>query len=232
MGAEYSHLNVANVREVIACDTSQVEALYYEMMNSRAELLDPVNLEEETSRIGEDEEVDLDIAYAAPHYYVARADFMIRMDELNMVFKDFQEEDISLFRDIFLRMDDMGKQEMSFKDLMLCIAVLLAPDLSTAIETSFRFFDFEKKELLEQKEFIRILRNLNMLLENFGDKCLQDLQVQDLVNSVYTINGKIDGVICYTDYLTVIVQHPIIQISLCVQFQGTGREKLKELLGI
>ena len=236
MGAEFSHLNTANVREVMACDLAQVEELYQELMESRAELIDSVNLEEEASKpgVGEegDEEVDLDIPYAAPHDYIARVDFMIQMDELKTVFKEFQKEDISLFRDLFLRMDEMGKEEMSFKDLMILIAVLLAPDLTSAIETAFRIWDFERKELLEQKEFMRVLRNLNMLLENFGDKKLQESQMQDLVNSVYTINGKIDGVICYTDFLTVIVEHPIIQISLCVQFQGTGREKLKELLGV
>ena len=63
-----------------------------------------------------------------------------------------------------------------------------------------------------------------------GDKCLLETQIEDLINSIYTMNGKIDGVICYVDYIQSIVQHPIIQMGLCVQFQGTGREKLKELL--
>ena len=44
------------------------------------------------------------------------------------------------------------------------------------------------------------------------------------------MNGKIDGVICYVDYINSIVEHPIIQMGMCVQFQGTGREKLKDLL--
>jgi len=91
-------------------------------------------------------------------------------------------------------------------------------------------YDYEKKELLEKREFIQIFRTMNLLLENFGDKHLQESQLDDLVDSVFTIHGKIDGCICYEDYVSSIVDHPIIQLSLCVQFQGTGREKLRALL--
>ena len=91
-------------------------------------------------------------------------------------------------------------------------------------------FDYDRKELLERNEFIRIFRLLNDLLENFGDRFLVPSQLEDLVNSVYTLNAKIDGVICYGDYLGTLTEHPIVQMSLCLQFQGSGREKMRELI--
>ena len=37
MGAEFSHLNIANVREVIACELMDVLVLYHEVMDQKAE---------------------------------------------------------------------------------------------------------------------------------------------------------------------------------------------------
>ena len=127
-------------------------------------------------------------------------------------------------------MDTLGHGEISFKDLVISISLLLSCSLKESFKTAFELFDFEKKALLEKSEFTRIFRNLNLLLDNFGDKNLYDSQLEDLVNSIFTINGKIDGCICFDDYVISITEHPIIQLSLCVQYQGSSREKLKELL--
>ena len=129
-------------------------------------------------------------------------------------------------------MDSLGHEEISFKDLIIDIAVLMScsKDMVAFFGMAFELFDYEDKLLLERSELVRIFRNLNLLLDNFGDKNLNDSQLQDLINSVFTINGKIDGCICYKDYITTIVEHPITQLSLCMQYQGSGREKLKELL--
>jgi hypothetical protein len=113
---------------------------------------------------------------------------------------------------------------------MISFASLKALSLPDALRETFGMFDYEKKELLERSEFVRIFRVLNSQLENFGDKSLQESQLEDLVNSVYTMNGKIDGVICYNDFIVTIAEHPIIQMVLCLQFQGTSREKMRVLL--
>ena len=245
MGAEFSHLNIANVREVIACDLGDVMSLYRELMDQKAEFKG-VNLElEEESRKGKvtnhvqddnsgeqgkeknqervpvegkdipvqdshghdtytikegnenegkgtvDEmsistndssndkhslqsqlskgsEIDLDIPFQAPQFYVARADFSIAMDELPVIFKGYRKEDISLFTDIYMRMDDLGTDDLSFKDLVICIVLLLSPDITSCFLNAFKVYDYENKELLERKEFVKIFRTFNMLLENFG----------------------------------------------------------------
>jgi Ca2+-binding EF-hand superfamily protein len=113
---------------------------------------------------------------------------------------------------------------------MISLVALHARSLEEAFRNAFEMFDYDKKELLERSEFIRIFRLLNDLLENFGDRFLLPSQLEDLVNSVYTMNAKIDGVICYGDYLRTLAEHPIVQMSLCLQFQGSGRDKMRELM--
>ncbi len=244
MGAEFSHLNIANVHEVIACDLKDVMSLYNELMNQKAEFKG-INLElEQESRQGKDREqkesskekeqlkgkdvqdnthghdtymieeggdeegkavnneregleemeegggnsigsesadkqslpsqlskeseIDLDIPFQAPQSYVARADFSIAIDELPIIFKDYRKEDISLFTDIYMRMDDLGTDEVSFKDMMICIVLLLSTDVTSCFLNAFKVYDYEKKELLERREFVKIFRTFNMLLENFG----------------------------------------------------------------
>ena len=187
MGAEFSHLNIANVHEVVACDLKDVLILYEELMDQRAELkgvnleleeegkqdeeerkesskhegdnvnhestklgeqqshhthtieegneneenhVDKQNVEVEDTGVGEESiakqsmssevsEVDLDIPFQAPQFYVARADFSIAMDELPDVFSGYRKEDISLFTDIYMRMDDLGTDNVSFKDIII-----------------------------------------------------------------------------------------------------------------
>ena len=227
MGAEFSHLNIANVREVIACELMDVLVLYHEVMDQKAEFrgtnleLEPASRlekeqkeqgeggwerKEETSskqrhdmnRIeeghehegghegkivrmedgevdeGEEEEkkssvggesgsandsqslqqseIDLDIPFQAPQFYIARVDFCIAMEELPVIFKGYREEDLSLFRDIYMRMDDLGSNNLSFKDMVICIVLLKCPDITSCFLNAFKVYDYEKKELLERKE--------------------------------------------------------------------------------
>jgi len=113
---------------------------------------------------------------------------------------------------------------------MISLAALKARSLEEAFRNAFEMFDYEKKELLERGEFIRVFRLLNDLLEDFGDRFLVPSQVEDLTNSIFTLNAKIDGVICYGDYVNTVSEHPIVQMCLCLQFQGSGREKMRELM--
>ena len=238
MGAEFSHLNIANVREVIACDLRDVMSLYHELMDQKAEFKG-VNLELEEDRrkekvpnhvqednngeqgkeknqqrasaerkdiptrdshghdthtieegnenegkgtvdemsigtnqssddkhslqsqLSKGSEIDLDIPFQAPQFYVARADFSVAMDELPVIFKGYRKEDISLFTDIYMRMDDLGTDDLSFKDLVICIVLLLSPDITSCFLNAFKVYDYEKKDLLERKEFVKIFNTIN-----------------------------------------------------------------------
>jgi hypothetical protein len=57
MGNQYSHLNIANVGEIIACDFKQISNIYIEIMKTRG-VLDS-SIESKASK--GDQELDLDI---------------------------------------------------------------------------------------------------------------------------------------------------------------------------
>jgi len=49
---------------------------------------------------------------------------------------------------------------------------------------------------------------------------LLETHLQNLSDSIFTSAGLIDGDICYTDYLEVLLSHPIIEMFLSPQYQG------------
>ena len=73
---------------------------------------------------------------------------------------------------------------------------------------------------MSKHNFLEIVRLLSDGLSFFGDRPLHDIQLRDLVDSIFTSAGLIDGVICYVDYIGVLLGHPIIQMLLSPQFQG------------
>ena len=68
-----------------------------------------------------------------------------------------------------------------------------------------------------------------------GDRPLDSAYVMDLVDSVYTTAGKIDGHINYTEYIELIAEHPIVEMLLTPQYQGLARDKVfdeETLMGV
>lgn len=72
----------------------------------------------------------------------------------------------------------------------------------------------------EKLEWIILLRLLNDTCNAFGDRKLQDVQIFDLVDSLYTQYGEIDGKIDYEDFYNLLLQHPIMELFVSIQFQG------------
>jgi len=93
MGNQYSHLNIANVGEIIACDFKQISNLYLEIMKTRG-VLDS-SIESKASK--GDQELDLDIPYSLPQNTIARTDFMIELNDLKDTFKGFYPAGNTIF---------------------------------------------------------------------------------------------------------------------------------------
>ncbi len=102
---------------------------------------------------------------------------------------------------------------------------MLAKNPKDCIETAFAMFDVEKHQLIEKEEMYRIFCLLNSTVQSLGDKFLIELQLRDLVDSIYVSIGKIDGYLYYPDYFNNILDHPIIQVLISLQFQGPGVDK-------
>ena len=72
---------------------------------------------------------------------------------------------------------------------------------------------------------------LAMTISDFiGDKVIGMEQTQDLCDSLFTRAGKIDGFIAYEDYYQFIVDHPVVQLWMSTQFQGSGMDKYRSMI--
>jgi hypothetical protein len=56
-----------------------------------------------------------------------------------------------------------------------------------------------------------------------GDKKLLDSQVGDLVDSIFTLAGKLDGDLSAEETYELLISHPILEMFISMQFQGTDR---------
>ena len=106
------------------------------------------------------------------------------------------------------------------QNLMVPFALLLPIDVPDRVELAISFYCHEKGLNISKQELLNFLKVCNDTLGYFGDKSLHITQIDDLVDSVYTLKGKIDGEIGILDVITLMFQHPIVEMVLSVQFQG------------
>lgn len=71
-----------------------------------------------------------------------------------------------------------------------------------------------------KNDCVWLLKLLNNTCSFCGDKSLSDIQVIDLVDSIYTMSGRIDGVIPYDEMFSLLLRHPLLEMFLSLQFQG------------
>lgn len=79
---------------------------------------------------------------------------------------------------------------------------------------------------MDKKYVIHIFRLLNEMCLYFDDRSLPRKQIDDLTDSVFTNAGKIDGDICYLDHFNFIIEHPIVEMFLSIQWQGPVKDKV------
>ena len=82
-----------------------------------------------------------------------------------------------------------------------------------------------KSEIISKVEVLTLLKIMNTTFSHYGDNSLHVSQIDDLVDSVYTLRGKVDGDISRDDFITLMFQHPIVEMALSVQFQGNSQWK-------
>ena len=104
--------------------------------------------------------------------------------------------------------------------------MLLEIDIADKVSFAMKLYcDDMKCEVISKIGILNFLKILNNTLAFFGDKKLQVSQIEDLVDSIYTLRGKVDGDISHDDFITLMFQHPIVELALSIQFQGNAQWK-------
>lgn len=102
-------------------------------------------------------------------------------------------------------------------------------EIHDKVRTAIDIMYGQETMFISKKDLSELLKALNAALGYYGDKNVYPDQVDDLIDSVFTICGKVDGEISRYDAIGAVSGHPIVEMVISLQFQGSIIQK-KELL--
>jgi Ca2+-binding EF-hand superfamily protein len=138
----------------------------------------------------------------------------------------FQTSDIDLLLTLYSLIDKRGLKSVDIRDVLLSFLVVCSASVSACLRSAFRLYDRARSTVMGKDAMIHVLGTLSRACSYFGDRGLSQSQVVDLVDSLFTMAGKLEGCISYEDYHDLIVKHPIVEMMLSIQFQGPVRDKI------
>lgn len=114
---------------------------------------------------------------------------------------------------------------MDIKDLLTLFTVVVAESVEECLRLAILVHDRQSSQVIDKTKLMHIFTLLNESCCYFGDVFLTKTQLLDLADSIYTNAGKIDGEIVYTDFLQFMAEHPIVEMLISIQCQGTVQDK-------
>lgn len=107
-----------------------------------------------------------------------------------------------------------------WQDILTCYSLILdLPTLEERLRLAFEIYSNGRSQC-SKSDCLWLLRLLNSTCFFCGDKNLIDLQLNDLVDSIYTMSGKIDGSIAFDEMYSLLLSHPLLEMFISLQFQG------------
>jgi Ca2+-binding EF-hand superfamily protein len=156
-------------------------------------------------------------------YEIDEISFLSYLEEEKM-----HSSDREILEDIFKLLDIRNRRIISIIDLLIAVSPLTARRFQDIFNRMFFFYDRSSSFMIEKHEIVRILKILNSTCEALGDRPLKSEVISDFVDSLYTSAGKIDGPIYYPDFIDSMSIHPIMELFISPQFQGTLSSKLEK----
>jgi hypothetical protein len=155
------------------------------------------------------------------------ADYMISSSRMVEILQhlDLHASDIYIFQNLFILADKRGYDLVDLKDLLTLFSIVIATSVLDCLQTAIMIHDRKLMEIVEKSKLLHVFTLLNESCCYFGDKFLSKTQLLDLADSIYTNAGKIDGDIVYMDFLPFMAEHPIVEMLISPQFQGTVIDK-------
>jgi hypothetical protein len=156
-------------------------------------------------------------------YEIEQSTFFELMEEIHL-----HPSDQEVFEDFFRILDDRNRRIVNIVDLLIALAPLTISSPKQLLERVFFLYDRRKTTMIDKQEILRILKILNNSFESLSDKPLASDVIYDFVNSVYTSAGRIDGEIFYPDFIEYMTLHPITELFVSPQYQGSLLMKLQQ----
>eukprot|EP01038_Epipyxis_sp_PR26KG_P008404 gene8404-11362_t len=136
------------------------------------------------------------------------------------------ESDMDIMINLFRLHDIRGLNHVDLKNILISMSLIITNDSYDCLLLIMLIYDRYKTNMIRKDELYRILKLLNDSAFYFGDKAFKPEQVSDLVDSIFTSAGKVDGYIFYPNFLEFISKHPLIEMFVSPQYQGPIRDKI------
>jgi Ca2+-binding EF-hand superfamily protein len=145
-------------------------------------------------------------AQSEPHNCMDREQFLAGLEIIGT-----HETDQEILDKMFTLYDETGDEIVPFREFVCGASVLTRGNLSDKLTFAFQVWDHDGRRTISKKDCSKVLRSLNQCLDFFGDKTLQNKQIDLLVENIFD-NAELeaDGTVDYTEYISAIVQHPTL----------------------
>lgn len=172
-------------------------------------------------------ELEFLLSFYEKYYLPKRGDYILSLQELLQLLghTNLHKSDKEILQNLYFIADVNGFQKLCIKELLTSFCVLYKGSLQSRISMAYLLYDREKKGLVNREQLLKVLYLLNKGCTYFGDRPLSESQLNDIVDSLYTGAGLIDGSISYMDFIDTMMKHPLLEMFLSPQFQGLASSK-------
>lgn len=131
------------------------------------------------------------------------------------------DSDAEVLDRLFTMFDKTGDDAIYFREFIAGIAPLISADVKEKVDFALQMYDTMGTGKLKQEEIIKLLSAINRTASYFGDPCLTEQQVIDLVEDVFdSDDGKVKDFL-YQNYVNGIIDHP--NFAIFVTGKGGAR---------
>ncbi len=154
-------------------------------------------------------------------YEIEESHFLTILEEIHT-----DPSDREIFIDYFRILDTRSRRIVNIREMLIALSPFVSKSIAEMFDFCFQLIDRKSTLLVDKPDVKLVLKLINQTCFYIGDKVLAHELIDDLVNSVYTSAGRIDGEIFYKDFVEYMTLHPIIQLFISLQFQGPITSKM------
>jgi Ca2+-binding EF-hand superfamily protein len=166
---------------------------------SQTSIMTPmVDVEGKLAAMYTEQKLDPEPGWDLPQSYDISLEDMLQLcRDCNMT-----DSDTEIVEAMFRLVDSRGFEVADLRSVMVPLAITTCKNgVAECVNLVLSLFDRAETDTIEKTQMLRIFNLINEGVLYMGDRALDSQYIVDLVDSVYTTSGKIDGYINYSEYV-------------------------------
>ena len=137
---------------------------------------------------------------------ISRSEFQQALKLVGIV-----EADAEILNRIFTMIDEVGDEQINFKEFVVGVAPIVRGNLLEKLEFAFHLYDTDNTGQVSKDEFKKVLSHMNSAVSYFGDDMLDDTKVNEIADQIYEeCDHEHDGQLSYSEFMEAVAKHPHI----------------------